>query len=279
MRNSHALASSLPYVLTSDSYDARCYVRGVANQGFSGLLWTPEVRDAGSIEDLYRRCETVMFSSDAVINSWFIKNPPWDQGQPREKTITTSSCPNACRHHRWPAQIAATARMSFIPYLYSAFNEYHRTGKPLPIRALVLDWPKDPKVRQLDDQFMFGDSVLVAPIFAGETHRQVYLPAGEWHDFWTHAKIHGGTTIEATNWRGSNSLVRKRRHPASAGRNRSNTSSPTLVSRSPSMSSATNPPTSPCMKTTACPMPTPRAKRESSATACRRGSPFCPAHG
>jgi alpha-D-xyloside xylohydrolase len=89
-------------------------------------------------------------------------------------------------------------RMSFIPYLYSAFNEYHVTGKP-PIRALVLDWPNDPKVRSIDDEFMFGHSVLVAPMFAGETNRSVYLPTGDWFDFWTHAKIRGGKFLEATN--------------------------------------------------------------------------------
>ncbi len=45
VRNSQALASPLPYVLYSDSYDAQCYVRGLVNAGFSGLLWDPEVRD------------------------------------------------------------------------------------------------------------------------------------------------------------------------------------------------------------------------------------------
>ena len=89
-------------------------------------------------------------------------------------------------------------RMSFIPYLYSAFNEYHLTGKP-PVRAMVLDWPEDPKVRSIDDEFMFGDSVLVTPLFAGQKSRQVYLPAGDWFDFWTREKLNGGTTIEATN--------------------------------------------------------------------------------
>ncbi|HXI71751.1 MAG TPA: MFS transporter [Verrucomicrobiae bacterium] len=63
----------------------------------------------------------------------------------------------------------------------TAFNEYHSTGKP-PICALVLDWPANPKVRQIDDEFMFGDSVLVAPMFAGETNRLVYLPGGNWYD-------------------------------------------------------------------------------------------------
>ena len=196
VRNSHALASPLPYVVYSDSYDPRCYVRGVANEGFNGLLWGPEVRNADSIEDFYRRVEVVIFSADAVIDSWFIQNPPWDQVNrnknnhdelmPERKEVTDN------------VRKLLQLRMSFIPYLYSAFNEYHATGKP-PIRAMVLDWPNDKNVRKIDDQFMFGDSVLVAPIFAGETNREVYLPEGDWYDFWTHAKLSGGRKIEVSN--------------------------------------------------------------------------------
>jgi len=198
VRNSQALAGPLPYVVYSDSYDAHCYVRGLVNEGFSGLLWTPEVRDASSIEDLYRRLETVCFSPDAVINAWFIKNPPWDQVN-RDKNNHDELMPESEREALTEGvRQVLELRMSFIPYLYSAFNEYHLTGKP-PVRALVLDWPEDPKVRSIDDEFMFGDSVLVAPMFAGEPKRQIYLPAGDWYDFWTHQKLRGGTTIEATN--------------------------------------------------------------------------------
>ena len=53
--------------------------------------------------------------------------------------------------------------------------------------------------RQIDDEFMFGDSVLVAPIFSDQTNRSVYLPHGDWYDFWTHEKITGGVSIPATN--------------------------------------------------------------------------------
>ncbi len=195
-RNSHALASPLPYVLYSDSYDARCYARGLANAGFSGLLWSPEVRTADSIADFYRRLEMVIFSHDALINAWFIPNPPWDQvdrkkNEDNEFMSDREAVANGVRQ-------LLRLRMSFIPYLYSAFNEYRSSGKP-PIRALVLDWPADSKTRQIDDQFMFGDSVLVAPMFAGETNREVYLPSGDWFDFWTHARISGGKTIEVTN--------------------------------------------------------------------------------
>lgn len=198
VRNSHALAAPLPYVIYSDSYKDRCYVRGLVNEGFSGLLWTPEVRDASSSEDLYRRLETVCFSPNAVINAWFIKNPPWDQVD-RSKNNDDKLMPEADRQVLTEGvRRVLQLRMSFVPYLYSAFNEYRVTGKP-PVRALVLDWPDDPKVRQLDDQFMFGNSVLVAPMFAGQPKRQIYLPAGDWFDFWTRAKYRGNTTLEATN--------------------------------------------------------------------------------
>jgi alpha-D-xyloside xylohydrolase len=194
VRNSHALAASLPYVLYSDSYTHRCYVRGLANEGFNGLLWTPEVRDAVSVEDFYRRLETVIFSPDAVINSWYIKNPPWAQVN-RNKNNNGEFMPDSPAVTETVRRLLQL-RMSFVPYLYSAFNEYRLAGKP-PIRALVLDWPKDVATRQIDDQFMFGDSVLVAPMFVGQTNRTVYLPAGDWFEFWTHDPVRGGQTIEA----------------------------------------------------------------------------------
>lgn len=196
VRNSHALAASLPFVLYSDSYDARCYVRGVVNQGFSGLLWTPEVRIAESTEDFYRRLEVVTFSADAVINSWFIRNPPWDQIN-REKNNQNELMPDRQMVIDGVRKLLQL-RMRFVPYLYSAFNEYRATGKP-PIRALVLDWPADTKVRAIDDEFMFGDSVLAAPIFAGQSGRSVYLPAGDWYDFWTHQMVAGGKAIQVAN--------------------------------------------------------------------------------
>lgn len=190
VRNSHALAAPLPYVIYSDSYDHRCYVRGLAKQGFAGLQWTPEVRDAASVEEFYRRLQTVIFSPQALINCWYMPNPPWVQ--------INKDIPAPMPDH---ARVTAVTRgllelrMSLIPYLYSAFAEYRRTGTP-PIRALVMDWPEDPATHSLDDQFMFGPSLLVAPLFAGQTQRTVYLPEGTWHDFRTRRRHEGGRAIE-----------------------------------------------------------------------------------
>lgn len=196
VRNSHALAAPLPYVVYSDSYDHRCFVRGLVNEGFTGLLWTPEVRDASSVEDLYRRVETVIFSPLAMLNCWYMKNPPWRQID-RDKNNRNEWMPGRPQATEGIRRLLQL-RMSFVPYLYSAFNDYHLKGIP-PIRALLLDWPKDPKVRETDDQYMFGASVMVAPMFAGQKTRSVYLPAGDWYDFWTHQKYIGGRKMEATN--------------------------------------------------------------------------------
>ncbi|MEI6074120.1 MAG: TIM-barrel domain-containing protein [Verrucomicrobiota bacterium] len=195
VRNSHALASPLPYVVYSDSYDHHCYVRGMANQGFSGLLWGPEVRDTGSVEDLARRVQTTIFSPQAIINAWYMKLPPWLQMN-MEKSNAGELMPG---HEEATALIKKLfeLRMSLIPYLYSAFNDYRLTGTP-PMRALVMDWPNDPMTYAVDDEFMVGPSMLVAPMFAGQGKRSVYLPAGTWYDFWSNERMQGGRKIEVS---------------------------------------------------------------------------------
>ena len=195
VRASQALAAPLPFVLYSDSYEHRDYVRGVAKSGFGGLLWTPEVRDASSVEDLYRRMESVIFSAQALVNCWYMKNPPWQQID-RDKSN---------RDELMPDREEVTAgirrlfelRMSLIPYLYSAFGEYHNTGMP-PFRALVMDYPQDSNTWQLSDQYLVGPSLMVAPLFAGQKSRSVYLPAGDWFDFWTGERLVGGRAVEIT---------------------------------------------------------------------------------
>lgn len=79
VRSSHGLAAPLPYVLYSDLYDHRDYVRGMVNAGYSGLLWSPEVRDVASEEDLIRRMQTVIMSPMELLTIWFMPNAPWKQ--------------------------------------------------------------------------------------------------------------------------------------------------------------------------------------------------------
>jgi alpha-D-xyloside xylohydrolase len=202
VRSSGALAAPYPYVLYSDLYEHRQFIRGVAQASFSGLLWTPEVRDAsGGPEELVRRLQAVAFSPLAMVNAWYLKHPPWKQ----VNRAANNAGQFAAHWEQAEAQCRAVIelRMRFIPYLHAAFVRYQREGLP-PFRALLMDYPDDPQLANLDDQYLMGDSVLVAPIVVASrprgaapvptpatSARAVYLPPGEWHDFWTGEK-HGG---------------------------------------------------------------------------------------
>ena len=67
------------------------------------------------------------------------------------------------------------------------------------MRALFMDFPNDPNVADIGDEYMFGPAFLVAPVTdQGATSRKVYLPAGcDWYNYWTNERIKGGQTIIA----------------------------------------------------------------------------------
>jgi alpha-glucosidase len=68
------------------------------------------------------------------------------------------------------------------------------------MRPLVLHYADDPRTYNLVDQYLWGRDILVAPVTAPDTEsRKVYLPEGEWYDFWTNRKIKGGRTIVAAS--------------------------------------------------------------------------------
>ena len=73
-----------------------------------------------------------------------------------------------------------------------------RTGHPV-MRPLFFDFADDPRAWEIEDQFMFGPDILVAPVLElGARKRAVYLPAGsDWQDAWTGKKVKGGQQIEA----------------------------------------------------------------------------------
>lgn len=193
VRSSGALAAPYPFVLYSDLYDQRVFIRALVNSGFSGLLWCPEVRDAVSVEDLIRRLQSVIFSPLAMVNGWYIKSPPWQQLN-RDLNNAGHLMDNWQQVQARCREIIGW-RMQLVPYLTAAFSRYAAAGTP-PFRALVLDWPDQEPLRAVDDQYMVGDRMMVAPLFAGEPERKVVFPAGaDWHDFWTGAHIPGAASI------------------------------------------------------------------------------------
>ncbi|HEY0682037.1 MAG TPA: TIM-barrel domain-containing protein [Steroidobacter sp.] len=87
-------------------------------------------------------------------------------------------------------------RYTLMPYLYSLGKNTYDTGAPF-MRALFMDFPHDPKVFAIGDQYMFGPEFLVAPVTEqGRESREVYLPSGsDWFNYWTNEKLAGGQTV------------------------------------------------------------------------------------
>lgn len=88
-------------------------------------------------------------------------------------------------------------RYQLLPFLYTTLEEAHRTGVPL-FRPVMLNYQDDPNTYNLDDEFMIGNDLLVAPVVKPDVSRRlVYLPKGTWYDYWTNKKYDGGTMIDA----------------------------------------------------------------------------------
>jgi len=85
---------------------------------------------------------------------------------------------------------AVRLRYAFMPYLYSAAVVSARTGVPL-LRALLVDSPDDPAAWLADLEYLLGPDLLVAPMTDPSGTRRVYLPAGEWVDWWS-GEVHIG---------------------------------------------------------------------------------------
>ncbi|WP_433019223.1 TIM-barrel domain-containing protein [Kribbella sp. CA-294648] len=88
----------------------------------------------------------------------------------------------------------ANTRMNLIPYLYTEAKNASTTGLPM-MQAMSVAYPNDTTAAAQDQQYMFGRQLLVAPITTqGATSKNVYLPAGEWYDFWNGGRAQGAGT-------------------------------------------------------------------------------------
>lgn len=188
VRASNGAASGYPFAIYSDSYSHAQYLTGLSTASLGGILWTPEIRSAGSSREWLNRMQTVCFSPLAMLNAWSSGKKPWSYGE-----VTDA------------VRDVIDLRMRFLPYLYTAFADYHFKGIP-PIRAMILEdgfgelksqvikgklnSETNPyamgKIIEKTDQFMFGPSIMVAPFYERQaTERKVRLPLGNWYDFYT----------------------------------------------------------------------------------------------
>ncbi len=199
VRASNGGGASFPYVIYNDYYSHEDFITALINSGFIGVLWTPEVRSSKTSEEWLRRMQTVIFSPMAMINAWSSGTKPW-------------SFPDVEKEVRE----IAILRMQLMPYFYTEFAKYHFEGTP-PFRGMNLEpgFSVKPKagqtnesleenpyseavLKEIKDQYMAGEYLLVAPLFTGQTSRDVILPHGKWYDFYTGKFAGDGEIIKIT---------------------------------------------------------------------------------
>ena len=198
VRASNAGANNFPYVIYNDYYNHEDFITALINSGFSGVLWTPEARASKTAEEWLRRFQTVVFSPMAMINAWSSGTKPWSYPEVAEQV-----------------KQMALLRMQMMPYWYSEFAKYHFEGTP-PFRGMNLepgfkyetksvsstDLEESPYLeattKEIKDQYMAGEYLLVAPMFTGQTTRKVILPKGRWYDFYTGEFAGDGKIITIT---------------------------------------------------------------------------------
>lgn len=157
----HAWAAPMPMAVYSDEYDFADYVRYNLSAGVQGLVWSPEVRHAGNERDWARRMAASAFSAKMVLNNWQFPNPAW-----RQPDLSENERNNLLSEDNFYLHIArrfTLLRMALLPYLYTAYSDYAFRGIS-PVRSLAVDYPEDHNTHLIDDQWMLGDAVLVAPV-------------------------------------------------------------------------------------------------------------------
>lgn len=199
VRASNGGGTSFPYVLYNDYYNHEDFITALINSGFAGVLWTPEVRASKTGEEWLRRFQSNVFSPMAMINAWSSGTKPWSYPEV-EKQVKSF----------------ALLRMQMMPYWYTEFAKYHFEGTP-PFRAMNLEDGFNQELKkektntnleenpyaeavskEIKDQYMAGEYLLVAPMFAGQVTRKVVLPKGKWYDFYTGEFAGEGTVITVT---------------------------------------------------------------------------------
>ncbi len=174
---------------TADNYatwdDLRLSIAMTINMGLGGVAFTgPDV--GGFVDDtspellarwMQAACLMPLFRNHSDVESQ--RQEPWLFGEDIERI---------CRE-------AIGLRYQLMPCLYTAFANSHFYGWPI-LNPLFSAEPDNPDLRAVDDCYLLGDQVLVAPVLNAHTlRRSVYLPAGDWYDYHSHRRLSGGRMI------------------------------------------------------------------------------------
>ena len=146
------------------------------NGGYSGMVGhlTPEL--------WIRWSQWSMFTSHTRLH-----------GTPETRRVPWTFGDRAVENFRKYAKL----RYRLLPYIYSQAYKATKTGLPM-MRAMVLEFQDDPNTYSMEDQYMFGNAFLVAPVYTPANMRTVYLPEGTWFDYWTGKEYKGPITLHVT---------------------------------------------------------------------------------
>ncbi|MCI8622078.1 MAG: alpha-xylosidase [Provencibacterium sp.] len=157
-------------------------LRGGLSLGLCGFpYWSHDIGgfEAGCHPDIYKRwTQFGLLSSHSRYHGNSEYKAPWFYGE--EAVEVTRSF--------------AKLKNRLVPYLYSTALLEGRQGVPL-MRAMFLEFPEDPACQTLDRQYLFGDTLLVAPIFRADGMVEYYLPEGTW------VSLLSGEELQGPGWR------------------------------------------------------------------------------
>jgi alpha-D-xyloside xylohydrolase len=126
-------------------------------------------------EDLYRRWLPMGLLSSHTRTHGQAPKEPWEYGEAFQDYFRK----------------AVEMKYKLMPYIYTQSKLASDKGLPM-VRALLVEFPQDPGAWLVDNQYMFGSDLLVAPLFENGKSRQVYLPKGKWVDYQTRKVYEGG---------------------------------------------------------------------------------------
>jgi len=146
-------------------------LRGGLSFGLSGFsFWSHDI--GGFVnkkpEDIYRRWTPFGMLTSHTRSHGAPPTEPWEYGEDFMNSF----------------RLADNMRYRLMPYIYAQAKDCTEKGLPM-VRALFIEYPNDPGSWKIDDEYLFGSDMLVAPLFENVTSRNVYLPQGEWIDYQT----------------------------------------------------------------------------------------------
>ena len=159
-------------------------LRGGLSFGLSGFsFWSHDMGGfvTASPEDIYRRWLPFGFLSSHTRAHGAPPTEPW---------LISESFTKAFRE-------CAEMKYKLMPYIWEQAKECSKLGLPM-VRALLVEFPHDQGAWYVEDEYMFGSKILVAPLLESGNSRKVYLPKGKWIDYQNGKVYEGGyQTIEA----------------------------------------------------------------------------------